>query len=131
MKRFFALLLTALLTLPPTLLIFVAANNFTLLPWDIMHILWYGFPPLYALTAGLLYGVFHFKKGGALFFVALLFTVGIYSAHHYAMPFATELTNAPLLAVAAVFTLIGESCGRFIRKRRIKKRNAKSAPLSL
>lgn len=129
MKRFFACLFVSILALPLTLLPFVILNNVTLLPWNIARLLWYGFPPLFAFVLGIFYGAFRFKKGGALFFTALFFAVGIYAVNRYAMPFATDLTNFPLLAVAAVFTLIGESCGHFMAERRIKKRNAKRAPL--
>lgn len=129
MKRFFACLFASLLALPLTLLPFVVLNNVTLLPWNIARLLWYGFPPLLAFVLAILYGAFRFKKGGALFFAALFFAAGIYAANRYAMPFATDLTNIPCLAAAAVFTLIGESCGHFIAERKIKKRNANRAPL--
>lgn len=124
MKRFCLFCLSALLALPLALLIFVVFNNLTLLPWSVMRLLWYGFPSVFAFAIGMLYGLFRFKQGGALFFAALFFAAGIYAANRFHMPFSDDLKLVIPLAVAAVFTLLGESCGRFLRQHRIRKRNA-------
>ncbi|HMM05098.1 MAG TPA: hypothetical protein PKD52_00265 [Clostridiales bacterium] len=128
MKRFCLFCLSTLLALPLALLVFIILNNLTLLPWSVTRLLWYGFPSVFAFAVGMLYGLFRFKEGGALFFAALLFAGGIYAANRFHMPFGDDLKLVIPLAVAVIFTLLGESCGRFLRQRSIKKRNAQRVP---
>lgn len=124
MKRFCLFCLSILVALPLALLIFIVFNNLTLLPWSVTRLLWYGFPSVFAFAVAILYGLFRFKEGGAFFFAALLFAGGIYAADRFHMPFGDDLKLVIPLAAAAVFALLGESCGRFLAQRRIKKRNA-------
>ncbi len=124
MKRFCLFCLSTLLVLPLILLIFVVFNNLALLPWSVTRLLWYGFPSVFAFAVATLYGLFRLKQGGALFFAALFFAAGIYVANRFHMPFSDDLKLVYPLAAAAVFTLLGESYGRFLSRRRIKKRNA-------
>ena len=124
MKRFCLFCLSSLLVLPLSLLLFIVLNNVALLPWSVTRLIWYGFPSVFAFAVGMLYGLFWFKEGGALFFAALFFAAGIYAANRFHMPFTDDLKLVLPLVFAAVFTLMGESCGRFLRRRNIKKRNA-------
>lgn len=129
MKRFLLFLVLAIFALPCTSLAFVVLNNVVLIPWQVTHLIWYGFPPLYALIVGGLYGAFYLRKGGAVFIAALLFAAAIIAVKRHGLPFADDLTEPPLLIVSAVFTLIGEIWGSATRTNHIKKRSAKHAPL--
>ena len=129
MKRLLFFLVTALLALPLTALPFAVLNNIAALPWFLVRGFWFAFPPLWAFVAGALYGYFDLKKGGSIFGTALFFSVALYAANRYGMPFAEDLREIPLLIVSAVAALGGEVYGQFRSRRRKKGRSAGRAPL--
>lgn len=121
MKRFCLLIPCALLVFPLTLLPFIAFNNIDLLPWSVARLFWLGFPSVFAFFAGMIYGIFRYKRGGGLFFAALLFAAAVYAADRIQLPFCEDLKSVLPLIAAAVFALPGESWGRFLSRPRRKK----------
>lgn len=99
---------------------FIALNNITQIPWDILQYLWYAWFPCCTGATAFLYGITAKRSGGSILLAATVFAPILYFSTKYALPFASHLANIPVIAASAVLTLPLEICGRNLKRKHKK-----------
>ena len=92
--------------------VFVAVNNIPAIPAEYIPALWYGYPPLLALSLGYVRGRANKKSGTTVPLLALTACPLLYFATKYPMPFTSTFCNVPVLISAIPCALLGEIMGR-------------------